>query len=427
MTAREAAGELGVSLPTLYAYVSRGMVRSEAAEGGRRSRRYRAEDVRALLERREGRRDPGRAAEGALRWGAPVLESGITLVDGGRLFYRGREVGELAAGGGIEEVAALIWTGDALRAGEIFASSETLPGRVRETLEGLPPVEAYQASLPVAAVGDPAGYDLRPAAVARTGAKILRLGAAAVGGEGTGRAAETLGRGWCPGEPEAATLIDAALVFCADHELPVSTFAARCVASARATPYAAVQAGLAALGGVRHGGQVELAEAFLREVEAAGDARAVVAGRLRRGDGVPGFGHRLYPEGDPRGAGLLRATAALYPGRPAVALAEAVSGAVLDLTGERPTVDLALATVGRALGLPPGGAVGLFAVGRTVGWIGHAIEQYATEGLVRPRARYVGPRPAGAVLDGQLEDPEAVQDDERGGERVEGRVGHEGG
>lgn len=394
MTAREAAGELGVSLPTLYAYVSRGMVRSEAVEGGRRSRRYRAEDVRALLERKERRRDPERAAEGALRWGAPVLESGITLVDGGRLFYRGRDVEELAAGSGIEEVAALIWTGDPGRAGEIFAAGpQGLPRRMREalaTLEGLLPVEVFQVLLPVAAAADPAGYDLRPAAVARTGVKILGLMAVAVGGEGAWRAAETLRRGWCPEEPDAAALIDAALVFCADHELPVSTFAARCVASARATPYAVVQAGLAALGGVRHGGQVELAEAFLREVEAAGDAGAVVAGRLRRGDGLPGFGHRLYPEGDPRGVGLLRMTAGFYPGSPDVALAEAICEAVLDLTGERPTVDLALATVGRTLDLPTGGAVALFAVGRTVGWIGHAIEQYASDDLVRPRARYVG-------------------------------------
>ncbi|MEJ7842684.1 MAG: citrate/2-methylcitrate synthase, partial [Rubrobacter sp.] len=204
MTAREAAGELGVSLPTLYAYVSRGMVRSEAVEGGRRSRRYRVEDVRALLERKERRRNPERVAEGALRWGAPVLESGITLVDGGRLFYRGRDVEELAVGSSIEEVAALIWAGDPGRAGEIFASPEGLPRRVRETLatlEGLPPVEVFQALLPVAAAGDPAGYDLRPAAVARTGVKILGLMAGAVGGEGTGRTAESLRRGWCPDEP----------------------------------------------------------------------------------------------------------------------------------------------------------------------------------------------------------------------------------
>ena len=370
MTAGEAAGELGVSLPTLYSYVSRGMVRSEVAEGGRRSRRYRAEDVRALKERKERRRDPEGVAEGALRWGAPVLESGI------------------------EEVAALIWGGDAGLAAEIFPGSVEGPSpRVLETLRtlgGLPTVEVFQALLPVASAGDPVGYDLRPAAVVGTGVRLLRLMAGVVGGEGEGGTAEALRRGWCPGEPGAAALLDAALVLCADHELPVSTFAARCVASSGATPYAVVGAGLSALGGTRHGGQVELVEAFLDEVAAAGDARKVVAGRLRRGDGIPGFGHPLYPDGDPRGLALLRLTAESLPGSPAVALSGAVVEEIRALTGERPTVDIALATLARALGLPAGGAVALFAVGRTVGWIGHAIEQYASNILIRPRARYVG-------------------------------------
>ncbi|CAN5626211.1 citrate synthase family protein [soil metagenome] len=394
LTAGEAAGELGVSLPTLYAYVSRGMVRSEAAEGKRRSRRYRAEDVRALLERKERRRDPEGVVEGALRWGAPVLESGITLVDGGRLFYRGRDVEGLVSEAGSEEVAALIWTGDAGRAVEIFpGGAEGRSPRVRgtlRTLEGLPPVELFQALLPVASAEDPVGYDLRPAGVVGKGARVLRLMAGVVGGGGEGRTTAALRRGWCPGEPGAAALLDAALVFCADHELPVSTFAARCVASSGATPYAVVQAGLAALGGTRHGGQTELAEVFLDEVAGSGDARKVIAGRLRRGDGLPGFGHPLYPDGDPRGAGLLRIVAGSLPGSPAVGLSGAVVEEVEELTGELPTVDLALATVARALGLPAGGAVALFAVGRTVGWIGHAIEQYASNQLIRPRARYVG-------------------------------------
>ena len=394
LTAGEAAAELGVSLPTLYSYVSRGMVRSEAAEGGRRSRRYRAEDVLALKERKERRRDPEGVAEGALRWGAPVLESGITLVDGGRLFYRGRDVERLAAGCSIEEVAALIWTGDPGRAAEISSGgSDELSLRVRRTLRslgGLPPVELFQALLPVASAEDPVGYDLRPTGVLGTGARVLRLMASVVGGGGAGGVAEALRRGWCPDQPAAAALLDAALVFCADHELPVSTFAARCVASAGATPYAVVQAGLAALGGTRHGGQTELAGVFLDEVAASGDARKVIAGRLRRGDGLPGFGHPLYPEGDPRGAGLLALSAEALPGSPAVGLSGRVVEQVRKLTGERPTVDLALATVARALGLPAGGAVALFAVGRTVGWIGHAIEQYASNTLIRPRARYVG-------------------------------------
>jgi citrate synthase len=151
-----------------------------------------------------------------------------------------------------------------------------------------------------------------------------------------------------------------------------------------------VMGGLAALQGAKHGGQTELVEAFLREVEASGDLRRAIAGRLKRGEGVPGFGHSLYPGGDPRGAELLRLVAEAHPKSPAVALSGAVAGEVLDLIGERPTMDFGLVTLSRAFELPPGGAIALFAIGRTVGWIGHAIEQYGSDSLIRPRARYVG-------------------------------------
>lgn len=381
----------------MYAYVSRGMVRSEAVEGKKRTRRYRAEDVRRLKERRERRRDPDGVARDALHWGTPVMESRITLIDDGRLYYRGRDVVDLAGQKSIEEVAALIWTGDETMAPSLFPPGELLlSGRVRAVLgnvSGMPPVEAFQVLLPLAAAEDPAAYDLRPLAVARTGARILRLMAGVVSGEDAPGLAETLGRGWSPRGGGAGALLDAALVFCVDHELPVSTFAARCVASSGATPYAVVLAGLAALGGVKHGGQIELVEAFLREVEAAGDARVVISGRLRRGERIPGFGHSLYPGGDPRGAGLLSLAAEEYPEDPGVGLCEDVAGEVLHLMGGRPTVDFALATVARALELPAGGAVALFGLGRTVGWIGHAIEQYEGDSLIRPRARYVGEQP----------------------------------
>jgi citrate synthase len=247
--------------------------------------------------------------------------------------------------------------------------------------------------LPAAAAEDLAAYDLRPGAVTRTGARILRLMTDVVVGGSAKGVAGTLQRGWRPEDPGAAHLFDSVLVFCVDHELPVSTFAARCVASSEATPYAVVLAGLAALGGVKHGGEIELVETFLREVEAAGDARAVISGRLRRGERIPGFGHSLYPEGDPRGAGLLRLTAGAYPQSIAVALSATVAGEMVQLMGERPTVDFALATVARTLELPQGAAVALFALGRTVGWIGHAIEQYRSSSLIRPRARYTGEQP----------------------------------
>ena len=397
LNSERAAEELGVSLETLYAYVSRGMVRSEAVEGKGRNRRYRAEDIRRLKERKERRRDPDGVVEGALHWGTPVLESGITLMAKGGLYYRGRDVAYLAEEKSVEEVAALIWTNDEAMAPALFPPEMSGSSRsirnVVDSMAGLKPVEVFQVMLPVAAAEDPAAYDLRPGAVARTGARILHLMTDVAAGKSAPGLAETLQRGWSTGDAGAVDLLGSALVFCVDHELPVSTFAARCVASAEATPYAVVLAGLAALGGVKHGGEIELVGAFLQEVEAVGDVRAVISGRLRRGERVPGFGHSLYPEGDPRGAGLLRLTAGAYPEDVAVTLSDTVAGEMLRLMGERPTVDFALATVARVLELPPGGAVALFALGRTVGWIGHAIEQYKSGSLIRPRARYVGEQP----------------------------------
>ncbi len=392
LTARRAAEELGVSLATLYSYVSRGMIRSEVAGGSRRSRRYRGEDVRRLKERKERRRDPDRVAEGALYWGTPVIESAITLITDDGLYYRGRDVVALAAGSTIEEVAALIWTGEPSRSAELFSPGPPeVSSRIRAALgSSLPPIEAFQVLLSLASAEDPAAYDLRPASVARTGARILRLMANVVAGEVARGVAETLVSGWKPDDPGARALLDSALILCADHELPVSTFVARCVASSEATPYAVVIAGLSAMGGVKHGGQTELVETLMREAEDVGGARGAISGRLRRGERIPGFGHSLYPGGDPRGTELLRLTSLAYPDSPAVALSAEVADEALELVGERPTVDFGLVTLARTLGLPPGGAVTLFALGRTVGWIGHAIEQYEGGSLIRPRARYVG-------------------------------------
>ena len=88
LTSREAARRLGVSAATLYAYVSRGLLRSEAIEG-RRERRYRADDVARLKRRRDVGRKAESIANHALDFGTPVLESALTLIEDGRLYYRG--------------------------------------------------------------------------------------------------------------------------------------------------------------------------------------------------------------------------------------------------------------------------------------------------------------------------------------------------
>jgi citrate synthase len=200
---------------------------------------------------------------------------------------------------------------------------------------------------------------------------------------------ERLARAW--GAEGAGThLVRAALVVSADHELNASTFAARVVASTGATPYAAVLAALAALSGPYHGGMTSRVGALFDEIDGKPPSEAMAA-RLRRGDDLPGFGHRLYPQRDPRAALLLDLCARHDPqaARPYQLAAEAGQA----LTGKPPTLDFGLQAVSRVLRGPADGAFQLFAIGRTVGWIGHVLEQYRSDRLLRPRAAYTGPRP----------------------------------
>ena len=380
MTAAEAAALLEVSLPTLYAYVSRGLIRSSGTSG-QRNRRYYAEDIEKLLARKEGRRNPEQLAHDALHWGAPVLESALTLIDGHNLYYRGVDVRTLARSATIEQVASLLWTGSVDNADSLFDLKVQVSARLYETM--LMHLEMD-------------GANLQPIQVMQTGARILRLMGSVIAGdvpEDT-RIAAMLQRGLRPDDPHAEAMFNAILVLCADHELNASSFTARVVASAGATPYAAVIAGLSALGGVKHGGYTERVEAFLQSLTTPADVREWMAGRLRRGEDIPGFGHKLYPMGDPRAELLLTLLQERYPNSPRLAVIQAAVQAAHELINELPGIDFALVAAAEVMGLPAGSALGLFALGRTVGWIGHAIEQYGEDRLIRPRARYTGRLPS---------------------------------
>src|SRR5215470_12453964 len=203
LTAQEAATALNVSLSTLYSYVSRGMLRSEPVAGHPRVRHYLQEDVSRLVERKELRSDPTKAAARSLSWGAPVLDSSLTLIDGGRIYYRGRDALELARQASVEEVASLLWTGDPKEAGSLFAEpSEESPREMKsifKRLAHLGPVERCQLALPLGALTDLGAYDTRPAAVARTGARILRLLVSAVcGARASGPVDVALQEAWLP-------------------------------------------------------------------------------------------------------------------------------------------------------------------------------------------------------------------------------------
>jgi citrate synthase len=155
-----------------------------------------------------------------------------------------------------------------------------------------------------------------------------------------------------------------------------------------------VTGALAALKGRRHGGLTVEVEALFRESGSARRPREILAHRLRLGERLPGFGHPLYPNGDPRAAILLSFAKTLGRGIVLESAGELIRVARA-LTGEHPTIDFALVTLARALGLPAESSLALFSLGRTIGWIAHAIEQYADTRLIRPRARYIGLKPEG--------------------------------
>jgi citrate synthase len=395
LRAREAAAELGISLPTLYAYVSRGLIRSQPAGTRSRERRYSAVDVAALKERQAQRRDPGQVAVTALNWGTPVLESAITLIDDGRLYYRGHDALELARSRRFEEVVGLLWTGSTDSFDGWTRDERPLPASKLPASEGLPPLECLQTRLPLLAASDPSAYDLRRAPVMRAGRRVLLalVDEIAPSAHGPASIAETLAMRLAPETASAARLIDSALILSADHELNASSFTVRCVASARAPLYDAIGAGIAALRGVRHGAASQRAEALLKEVAAPERAAGVIQDRLRRGEPIPGFGHNLYPAGDPRATFLIDLCREIMPGHPVLALARSVVRAVAEQIDERPNVDFGLVVVSRSLDLERGSALTLMALGRMAGWVAHAIEQYERDQLIRPRARYVGPEP----------------------------------
>ena len=144
-------------------------------------------------------------------------------------------------------------------------------------------------------------------------------------------------------------------------------------------------AGLAALSGPLHGGIAPRVEAFIAEAERVG-AEPAVRARLAQGLPIPGFGHPLYPAGDPRARALLDA----FTPDPSF---EAVRVAAETLTGAIANVDFALTALVSQLALSDDAAFLLFAMGRCAGWLAHALEQMRTGQLIRPRARYVGPAP----------------------------------
>jgi citrate synthase len=398
LTAQEAAERLGVKPATVYAYVSRGLLRRERSPDGRS--RFALAEVDRLA--RRGRRD--RPQGTVLR-----IESALTAIEDDAIFYRGEDLFVLARSRTFEEVAQFLWTGELHDAQPWSADVGVLEAAVRVQAalpEATLPLDRLRVAMPVLAALDPLRHDTGETAVVVTGRRLiaamvdglprcadvpppLRVRRA---GPFTGSIAARLWAGLTDVRPGRGALeaLNAALVLVADHELSVSTVAARMAASIAADPYAVVSVGLSALGGAMQAVSSLAAEDLLAEVPEAERAAGAIGERLRRGDRLPGFGHRLYPRGDPRAPVLLDLLRASWRGHRRLAAIEAVLAA----TGERglpaPNIDYTLAALAHLAGMRRGASEAIYAVARTAGWLAHAIEEYARRTSIRPRAIYVG-------------------------------------
>jgi len=410
LTAKEAAALLGVKLPTVYAYTSRGLIQSVPGKKGR-ARRYRRRDLERLCARRDARAGHGPVAAAALRQGEPVLDSSITLISIERgPIYRGRSAVALAREGrSLEWVAEGLWSGDWSDRPEpegwqpkglgleLEALTRILPDRVG-------PLAVLSVAVSLLAARDPGRFSWHPEAVLpRVRALLRRVVAALALGRGQDDPARAVERSLAaPGlaaaigasfsrdlPAEDLVALNRALVLAADHELNASTFAARVAASTGADVYGCILAALAALSGPRHGGAADRVEALLGEAGDADRVERVVHDRQRRGEVIEGFGHPIYsPYADPRGELLVEIARDLAGDRPEVRAVLALVVAMDEGGFGGPSIDVGLVAVARALALPTGSAAALFAVGRCVGWVAHAFEQYEAGFLVRPRARY---------------------------------------
>jgi citrate synthase len=397
LTAQEAAERLGVKPATVYAYVSRGLLRRERGPDGRS--RFALAEVDRLASR--GRRDRPQGAE--LR-----IESALTAIEDDAIFYRGEDLFALARTRSFEQVAQFLWTGELRDVQPWLADPAGLQAaaRVQAALtEPTLPLDRLRVAMPVLAAVDPLRYDTGKAAVVVTGRRLvaamvdglprqgdeappLRVGPEPFPGSIAGR----LWAGLACGRPVRGGLeaLNAALVLVADHDLSVSTLAARMAASIAADPYAVVSVGLSALGGAMQAVASLAVEDLLADVPDPDRAAPAIGERLRRGDRLPGFGHRLYPAGDPRAPVLLDMLRRCWRGSRRLAAIEAVVAA----TGERglpaPNIDFALGALVHLAGMLRGASEAIFGVARTAGWLAHAVEEYDRRTSIRPRAIYVG-------------------------------------
>jgi citrate synthase len=366
-------------------------------------------------------------AEKPSRGLADVVAASTALsdIDGraGRLSYRGYDIHQLAGAATFEEIAYLLQRGTPPAPAELAAYRDELtegrePGpTVKASLaavsRGQQPMAALRSLVSLAAADDPDADGSDPAANQRKAARLtaqqpilIAQFEAARRGRPAPPADPALGlaanfllqvTGEVPGQ-RAAEIFDTCLVLHADHTMNASTFAARVCAATLSDMHSAVVAALGTLKGPLHGGANEQVMLGLEQIRQAapgdpvGAAADQVKARLKKGEKIMGFGHRVYKTEDPRATHLRALSQELAAGGDDTfyRMSRRMEEVVAAERGLYPNVDFYAATVCHYLGLPTDLFTPVFSAARMAGWTAHVIEQHADNRLIRPDSEYVG-------------------------------------
>ncbi|UFS60102.1 citrate/2-methylcitrate synthase [Subtercola endophyticus] len=422
LTSAQVASRLNVKLETLYAYVSRGQLVGERAEDGGST--FDPLDVEAFAARRRRRAGAGDARRGAPGRPIMVLDSELALIENDELYFRGRPAGQLARRLTFEQAVEFLWrapasgrasvlgqTPAAPRDGENdFLSRREVVSAARRAARALGPsahvVDQLSMAVTVCGSWDENRQNVHPAAVRSAGRRMIATMVDALTdrhsdsdrGEPAPRSAPLAERLWpklsCAA-PTAADirLVNSTLVLCMEHDLAISTMAARVAASARVDAYAAVAAALCSFDSTMHGAASVAAAEMIDETIRTGNAERALAAQLAESPVIPGFGHLVYRTHDPRARFLLQAMRRHAGFEPVVEAVDRLEAVVALRSPRVINLDLALGAFVVGADLRRDAGELLFAVGRTAGWIAHVIDEYAQPALrLRPEARYTGPR-----------------------------------
>ncbi|QHE75541.1 citrate synthase [Hydrogenophaga sp. PBL-H3] len=406
LSAKEATELLGIKMQTLYAYVSRGMVRSFSGKGTR-AKLYSREDVQRIRLRTMAQAGQVAVAASAMNLGPPIVPTSITEITPQGPSYRGQLATDLALKGAtFEQVAELLWTGLWHETDLLWKASPITP-RDKALLRSIPAEDARHQLIEILslvamqlAIGRGPLKDRlrsgRPLDAAR-GVVHGLIGCFGFLGEG-GRYEEAKGGRSVshsllvamskPVSQEDRRLLDAILVLLADHELSPGTFAARIAASAGTSVHSCIAAAIAASSGTEIAERYEWLDEFQKSAKSTPALISKARKTLSSGQQLPGFNHPLYPAGDPRATVLMdlvrQRSSRPTPVKHVLALVDHLR-MEYDM---QPRHELAVVLACKSMGLPDGAPSALFVLARTAGWVAHILEQRLSNTMLRPRAKY---------------------------------------